>query len=43
MAKISELPKASKSSNADRLTVLQNGVVKTITKKSLLKELETKF
>jgi hypothetical protein len=43
MAKISELPKASKSNNADRLTVLQNGKVKTITKKSLLGELEAKL
>ena len=43
MAKISELPKASKVNKADRLTILQNGQVKTVTKSSLLKDLEAKI
>jgi len=43
MAKISELPKASKVNKADRLTILQDGKVKTITKSSLLKDLEAKI
>jgi len=43
MAKISELPKASRSNSSDRLTVLQNGQVKTISKKSLLGDLESKL
>ncbi len=42
MAKISELPKASKINKADKLTILQNGQVKTITKSSLLRDLESK-
>ena len=42
MAKISNLPKATTSSDSDLLTIVQNGVTKSISKANLLRFLTTK-
>ena len=42
MAKISNLPKATTSSDSDLLTIVQNGITKSISKANLLRFLTTK-